>query len=245
MKKIKFWLKIVNNYIFRGWPLSSRYYKNKFYIGFRNRGLLDYKNLSEYEPLLQELINRNADDSVFIDVGANVGLMTFIAAQNNYFKRGLAFEPSDSFEFLKKNIDDKNFSLYSLAVSDAKGVGRVIKSRNAARDFIDYTNMNNSSINTVVDSISSKEIIEMIGRDESIFLKVDIEGGEKNIDWEVWLCDKRCKDIVIEVWDELVLNSILEKSRRYNFIYKLYNDRFDEILLEASYPINIHLYKVD
>ena len=79
-----------------------------------------------YGFFLSDLLDRQNRPFSFVDVGANIGIYSLIAAQNPQCQHCYAFEPNkDVFEYLKSNIAlnrlDSKIKANNLAISDKPG----------------------------------------------------------------------------------------------------------------------------
>lgn len=234
--KLFFWYKILCAYATRGFPLSAVWGDQIIEIGIRNRGLLDYSNLSAYEPCLQEIISSITTPFVFFDVGANVGLMSRVAINNPNFEYGFAVEPSDSFQFLAVNCS-RNVSCMEYALSDTILGLSLSRARNAARDTV------TSCTEGDVLVLSSSELQNLIPQSSKFFLKVDIEGAENSIDWKLWLRDERMLGGAIEIWNEDLFAYLVGLAKAHGFNASYYNDRFDKVINTFESPCNLVLFK--
>lgn len=131
----------------------------------------------------------NLTDCIFIDIGANVGLYSLIAQQNENVKSIYSFEPHpETYQFLSQNIDfnqaDK-CKAYQLAIADASKKTEIRTKRNHSG----VATMRKTSAEDVFDNVLE---IESIGADElnaliqnplnlPISIKVDVEGLELSV----------------------------------------------------------------
>ena len=76
-----------------------------------------------YGNYLNSLIKKYEKDFFFLDIGANIGIFSLIAENNEFCKKIIAIEPSKSiYKKLKKNLSSKRCALYNLAISNSNGV---------------------------------------------------------------------------------------------------------------------------
>ena len=240
MNRLKFWGRVTWRYIRYGFPLKALLNDEPLEIGFRNRGLLAYANLSAYEPELKKLIASVNSESIFIDVGANIGLMSKLASLNEHFVEIISIEPSSSFKQLNENVSSK-VQCMNVALIDAFESGQLITEKNAARDHIEPINEteNGSSL------LKSTDLLKTISEnDKDLIVKVDIEGAERYINWSVWMNSTLLKMLMIEVWDESLLNSLQELAKSLGFSSSLYDSRFEHKTNTFSEPVNLVLERV-
>lgn len=79
-----------------------------------------------YSPLLTDYLKAQTEHFTFVDIGANQGLYSLIAAQSAYCVRALAFEPvRKTFVLLEQNIransHAEKITAFRFAVSDQEG----------------------------------------------------------------------------------------------------------------------------
>lgn len=193
-KKINYYL---NLYFIQGHPEFLKIHGNAiFYID-----PLDTLNFSldEYEPFSCELFKKYLHKGdVFVDIGANMGFFTILAAQLIGEKgRVFAFEPEpNNFALLKKNVEANNLTnveIFKKAVAEKNG-----------ETFLHLTDFNLGGhslfnvysnpekyiyphiINKKDDWDTKKIIVETTTLDEFFkyksvkpnFIKIDIEGAE-------------------------------------------------------------------
>jgi len=123
------------------------------------------------------------NNSVVIDIGANIGLFTIYALTNGA-KKVISVEPSaEAFETMAKNININNFShkviLIRKAVTSKDGEKVFIKNNSSPYNEITYyqPDMQNWQ---AIDTISLNKIFESTSSDISL-LKIDCEGSELEI----------------------------------------------------------------
>ncbi len=143
-------------------------------------------------------------DSIVFDIGAACGLFSIVAAQIAKDGRVFAFEPSNSFSFLKKNaLAYQNIGPYNLALGDKNGHKKFICSNKAPfcshledscmlRDDID---INNKTVGVKVETIDSFVKRKRISRVD--FIKIDAEGYEKQILKGAKKTIKHCKPVIV------------------------------------------------
>lgn len=143
--------------------------RSLYYTGTYEMGTLDI--IERYLP----------DGGVFVDVGANIGLMSIVAA----LKAGengkvIAFEPhSDTREIARHNIDINNFQ--NIVTIEPKAAG----SEKGKKPLFDNWDVNRGAASLIKsDNAEKSEVIEITTLDEEIgqsrvdIIKIDIEGFE-------------------------------------------------------------------
>lgn len=243
-KKYRFRLKYLLNYLMTRGVVSTAFRGKKLILGKRNRALLAYGSISDYEPYLQDYISNLNEKFIFCDVGANVGVMSITAMQNKNCSAVYCIEPSTSFVLCEKNVSFhvKQIPIFFInkALTDHHSRVKIDYAKNAALDKIaDATD--NAGNHTNV--INSRNLIALLAEHDNIFLKVDIEGAEQFIDWRFLLKNDIIKYAVIEVWHEGIYRMIVELADRYNYHVDLYNGRFDAQIDKFESPCNILLVR--
>jgi FkbM family methyltransferase len=145
-----------------------------------------------FDPCVSETIQRLIDPGeLVVDVGANVGYMTSLAAARaGAGGRVMAFEPHPVlFEMLTANIARWNGAAvarvepHQLALSDHAGTAEL----NAGHSF--HANMGLSSLETSAEATSEdvlvpvevKRLDEVIGDERIGLMKIDVEGHEPGV----------------------------------------------------------------
>lgn len=240
MNRIKFWIRVLKRLCTHGFPLKGMWNKQIIELGFRNRGLLTYDNLLNYEPQLQKLIMEIKKPCTFLDIGANVGIISLVASKNKFIEKVIALEPSTSIKQLKQNLPTSTLCL-NLALIDTFNRGSLVTKRNAARDHIV------ASENPKVKSnlIKSEHLIEKYKLSEQLLVvKVDIEGAEIHIDWVYWMQLTNLSVLVIEVWDFNLFENLRKEANNLGFNCKLYDATFDTETNIFAAPVNLVLKRI-
>ena len=177
-----------------------------------------------WEPLTTELIlellKQKTPDTVFVDIGANLGYFSMLAASKNI--PVVAFEPVESnFSLLKKSITDNNFEHlilpYKIPLSDKKEEIIINVSEN---------NMGRCSTRKLLEhdfSYSEKHTSEIldtffgINNINNLIIKIDVEEAEKNVLYgmEDTIKSGKVSNIIIELsrYDIEIFNFL----RKYDF----------------------------
>ena len=206
------------------------------------------------EPETIKWINSFKNNSIFWDIGANIGLYTIYAAKKKKKIKIYSFEPSTSnLRTLSRNVSinklQKNVFIIPFALSNSKNKLLQLKEKqfteggalNAFGVKYDYSGKNffvENSYNTFgtsIDNLIEKRILDIPN-----YIKIDVDGiedliliGAKNM-----LSNKKIKSVLIEINDKFSIQKkkifkvmkknnfkVLSKSRN-DFYYK--ND-FDGI----------------
>jgi FkbM family methyltransferase len=124
------------------------------------------------------------NESVFLDVGANRGVFSLLAADLVIHPRVFAFEPHPTtFKWLKQNFDQTGkdcFTALNLAVSNKAGEVRFSSSNASATNRI--VRDDNAGLPTIpVPAITLDQFIGEQQLNRIDLLKIDVEGFEPNV----------------------------------------------------------------
>lgn len=208
----------------------------KFYAQRGDAGIVPniYFKLFDFEDSMF-ISSKLTSEDVFVDVGANVGHFTMLAAKNQV--KVFAFEPiKKTFNKLEKNI--KLNGLQDSVVLYNLGVGN----KNETLEFI----IDKDVMNSVATRISSQNVqIEVVQLDDKLkginptMLKIDVEGyewfvleGAKNI-----LSSNELKYILIEFnnsgqkfgKEDILIHDLLLKYNFYPFCYNPESSKLQRI----------------
>lgn len=144
-------------------------------------GLIIYKRLFDYEEMTY-LLEHLKKESVFIDIGANIGDYSLIASSIITKRTIHTFEPFQSVLMrLKENIalnNIANIAVHEEVVSDKDGYEYFDFESESEVNHITYTKTNASSRLKCIklDTFAKREKLEFID-----FLKIDVEGAEMKV----------------------------------------------------------------
>ncbi len=215
------------------WQISSRLmpglialpFVNDTYL-FAKKGMTSassawYCGLYEYEEM-SFLSHHLEPNNLFVDVGANIGAYSILAASNG--SKVISIEPIPStFEILKKNILLNNFQdlveLLNIGVDSKKKILKFTNDKGAMNHVLKYEDKKKNSIN-----VNSNSLDNILSGRIPKFIKIDVEGFELNVieGGETTLKNESLKGIIIELigggkyygYDEEVLH---EKILSYGF----------------------------
>lgn len=197
-------------------------------------GMVMYNNLPEYPEMLflEKYLKSN---SVFLDIGANIGVYSIIAASKIKKGKIYAFEPIPCIvEILNQNIRlneiSDRVSIIQKVVSDKSGMVKFV-----IQDIseVSHISTDNKSKNTLIPSIRlddfcKLEKIKFIGA-----IKIDVEGAEMKVlkGLEDYLKLGKIGVLIIELNVNNSLygsssNEILEYLRVFNYKTFRINDDF-------------------
>ncbi len=136
-----------------------------------------------YEPLLAEYLSAQTENFSFIDIGANQGLYSLIAAQNPACRKVLAFEPvKKTYHLLAKNIKankgSKKIHSYRLAISDKSQKTKIsIKPGHSGAATLRKPFWSLFQRGQTIQTIGPEKL-RSLQPTGSLIIKVDVEGHE-------------------------------------------------------------------
>jgi len=182
--------------------VSSRY--GLFCTHVRNIDPL-LQEVYEVEHILPSLMDK---DTVFVDVGAYMGLYTVYACRRA--RRVLAVEPNPmALAYLKANValnNCHNTIVVPKAASDKRGVVKLRIPRPARRGHIPTTASIvwsfEETLEIDVETDTLDNIVDEAGLDTVDFVKIDIEGAEGLVVKGAERTLRKSRTILIEIWPE-------------------------------------------
>lgn len=183
----------------------------------------------EYTPIFQDLITTC---NVFIDVGANTGYYSLLAATQHPRIHVHAFEPAQGpLHYLRKNIDLNQFSnqisIHSIALSNSAGAVNFYEVKNKKYAYLPH---NLGGVGSLTEDLSKTaymvktETIDRFAAQHSItsidLMKIDTEGTEHFILEGAQHSIQRDYPIII---CETLFNRIEDKlesiMKRHNYLF--------------------------
>ena len=170
--------------------LTKSYFKVMYLVYSHDSIVAPYliKNGVYETELTKYLLNNIKPDSVFVDVGANIGYYTCLAAKKISNGKVFAFEANErAFRLLERNVminwASCPVSLENIAISKSKGevFFKNYKYRFVNSQFLVSEEEGEINSSDVV-KVSTISLDEYFGKDQRIdFLKIDVEGAELNV----------------------------------------------------------------
>ena len=166
-------------------------------------------------------------DFVFVDIGANKGLYTILAAKNSNCEKVVSFEPIPStYEFLKKNSELNNIAykcdFHNYAISDKCEESEILfdpKHSGTASLTLKKNEKNFDKLR--IHTVNCELLNSMFSsKCQNYIIKVDVEGFELTVLKEIFKCNfsKFITSIFYEVninYNPNILEEIL-RSRGFN-----------------------------
>tara|TARA_Y100000590_G_scaffold463126_1_gene629076 strand:- start:1044 stop:1850 length:807 start_codon:yes stop_codon:yes gene_type:complete len=191
---------------------NAKFYNNSWITDFR------YRTFSSKEPETLDWIDNFSSNSVFWDIGANIGLYSIYAAKKKSI-RVYSFEPSPlNIELLVKNISInflKNIIVIPIAITDKIKVDKFKMSNVVSGGALsvfgeEYDQDGNPfkeilSFHTLGADLNSLESIYKISKPN--YIKIDVDGIEHLILQGATKILDQCKSILIEINDEFTNHS--------------------------------------
>lgn len=153
---------------------------------------LYWQGFQEADEGVLRLIKRHLpNDGIFIDIGANIGSFTLVAARIASQGKVHAFEPSDHhFKRLSRNValnDFNNVVLNKKGLNDEVGFATLFLpnlsgeiNNSGAASLYSSTNASDIQVTENVELIPLDDYIHEHGVDRIDLIKIDIEGAEFN-----------------------------------------------------------------
>ena len=137
---------------------------------------------------LADLLSQKDTPFIFLDIGANQGIYSLIAAGNPNCSRVFSFEPMPgTFELLQKNVAvnqfDNKTTTVNAAVSNQQGNAELTHNpqHSGGATLHGHDNGAQSSNSVTVSLIDQTELSRLIPNDCEVVIKVDVEGHEATV----------------------------------------------------------------
>ncbi|MDQ3639892.1 MAG: FkbM family methyltransferase [Actinomycetota bacterium] len=145
--------------------------------------------------------------SVFVDVGANIGVYTLWAAESG--AHVIAIEPDrDAFSCLQENLSLNNYDVtpLPLALSDRPGELRLTRARDSSLNHLVFGDGPASTQTVAVDTLDN-----VLGERTADGVKIDVEGSERLVLEGSQRClgDHRIRMLQVE-WNEMSQRMLAE-----------------------------------
>ena len=194
------------------------YRKGDAYVGSR----VAVGKYEEYETKL--LLENVKDNSVVVDVGANIGYYTIQMAL--ICKRVYAIEPDkDNFEILKKNVEENrlnNVILINAAVGARKEEIKLYKSVANDGDHRVY----NPGGRTIMADIFSVRLDDILVNEQKIdLIKIDTQGWEPAVvEGGKDIIERDSPTMFLEYWPSAYEEAKLDANKMMKFLKSVYKD---------------------
>lgn len=169
------------------------------------------KTLATKEPETINWINNFDNNSVFWDVGANIGIYSVYAGKKEHSV--FSFEPSFfNLETLSKNINLNNLSdnitVLPIALNDITKISKLNMSNNSwgsahstfDKEYMSSGQVMNTKFSYKTIGFSADDIVENLDIDQPDYIKIDVDGIEHLVLEGGRKIIKNTKSILIEVY---------------------------------------------
>lgn len=165
----------------------------------------------QYESHIYQTLTKLPTVDVFMDIGANLGFMTFAFTRNKTTERIFAFEPiQDNVERLRRNYYWMNLKVdtFNVAISNKEGVSTLYGAKNprhSGQASLSIRELGKFGIAQVETMRLDRFISENVPNQQTVFLKIDTEGHEKEVieGLGFFAQSKKLSGILIEVTPQL------------------------------------------
>lgn len=199
-----------------------------------------------YGRFLADFLERDGEPFTFVDIGANQGLYSLIAARNPACIKAIAFEPVDATHSLLVANAEANgltgkIKAHRLAVSTHSGpiTIRVPERHSGMAAIGDSGDLKGSVTLETIEAVSSVELEKILAGNGPMAVKVDVEGHEAEVFAELvkTRASSRIKAAFYEIdqrWsDEKRIETILRRAGFDRFTRVGFGHHFD-VLAERA-----------
>jgi FkbM family methyltransferase len=202
-------IEILNSIVFNRYITCQNYTMSNYGVWMLNNyNDKTFKlSLMGYRSGLEKIILSLKHPFTFVDIGANQGVFSLVAAKNKYCSYLHTFEPNLSInKLLEKNLeknDVKNVTIHKAAIGSHIGThGFFVPDNHSGAGRIS-SNLSNMEINCVNRFYLDKLLIDV----DTLFIKIDVEGNEDEVLQELF--NSKVKDKVKYIFIEI--------CSKYNF----------------------------
>ena len=208
-----------------------------FLVKLENDFTFNFMLNGSYGLFYKNFILSLNDECVFVDIGANMGLYSLIAAKNKNIKKSYAFEPvPETMLKLIKNIKinkaTEKIEAFDVAIGSNEGYETIHTFSNHSggatmrnKDLIEKLEAANI---TKVKVKNFKYLDEKINPDCDVHVKIDVEGLEQDV------LDQLFKTS----WCNKVKSIFIELDSRYGDTSKIIKTLLDNNFVESYNTIN-------
>lgn len=146
----------------------------------------EYCVLAEYGNVLSDLITAKAESFAFVDIGANQGLYSLVAAKNPRCVRALAYEPvARTFALLVQNIrlngSDATVLPFNFGISTNEAEIAIFQNRQHSGKASLHRRDDNDQVEETISIKTARSIDQDLPAGLPLFIKIDVEGHEEAV----------------------------------------------------------------
>ena len=142
-----------------------------------------------YGNYLYSLIKEQKKEFFFLDIGANIGIYSLIAKNNQNCKKIIAIEPAKLiYKKLKKNLSSKNCVVYNLAITNFNGYAdlSIKKNHSGVSKLINRKDKKKyNSQKVITKNYKFFDMIYKKFKPYNLIVKIDVEGHQLNVIKEI------------------------------------------------------------
>jgi len=202
---------------------------------------------NDENDLILNHINKLGSDSIFIDIGSNIGFYSLLASKILSPKsRIYSFEPSiREFRRLLNNIVENkstNIIPINFALSNINGIQDFIISQyHTGLNSLSNNSEETNSFQVKTPVIQFDDFCQIMNIEKIDLIKIDVEGAELFVlmGMRKNLLDKKIKKIIVEITPKFLINFSHSKQDLYEFmkivgympLYNFEKWQYDEIFI--------------
>jgi len=163
-------------------------------------------SLMGYRNGLEKIILSLKHPFTFVDIGANQGVFSLVAAKNKYCSQLHTFEPNLSVnKFLEKNVKKNNVNNITIHKS---AIGSQIGNRGffVPDNHSGAGRVSSNVSNMEIDCVNRTYLDKFLTNVDELFVKIDVEGNEDEVLKELFNSKLKIKYIFIEICSKYNLN---------------------------------------
>lgn len=139
-----------------------------------------------YGHVLSDLLNNSNSDFTFIDIGANQGLYSLIAARNPACRNVYAFEPvAATYGYLLDNVmvnQARKISPINAAISDTEGRAQIaVQAGHSGAATLRGSSPLKLSSTITINTLSAAGLRSLLANADQCIIKIDVEGFEATV----------------------------------------------------------------
>jgi FkbM family methyltransferase len=169
---------------------GQRYIRSKYGVYLRTRwsdATFHFCVLGVYGKGLSDYLSSQAQPFSFIDIGANQGLYSLLAARNIFCQQVFAFEPvSENYDYLTDNLNVNGASSKTLAFQAAIAqqhgpLTMCLKRGHSGAASLRLQSAAKNQRYETVQGINAEVLQHLLGFVERAIIKIDVEGFERTV----------------------------------------------------------------